>query len=467
MRPAASESAGSRAALPGGRVLLVDDDEAMCEFLTQSLQRQGLRVVAETSTHDALERLAGQDFDVVVSDLKMEGLDGLAFTEQVVQQHAELPVIVMTGSATLDAAVGALRAGAWDFLVKPIDTDLLALSMERARKHRALRGELTRLRRVVSSTAPARMLGESAAMKKVYDLIERVGPGDASALIAGESGTGKELIARALHAASPRRSGPFVAVNCAAVPAALLEAELFGYTKGAFTDARRERKGLFVEADGGTLFLDEIADLPLDMQPKLLRALQERRVRPIGGSGEVPFDARLVTATNRDLEHEVHEKRFREDLWFRINVVRIELPPLRERDGDVLLLARHFIERAAGRADRRVTGLSAEAAEVLLKHDWPGNVRELENCIESAVALTRGCEISVEDLPERIHRVPSPRIVVAVENVGELVTLDELDQRYLGRVLAFVGGNKARTAQILGVDRGTLYRMLNRRSQQA
>jgi two-component system response regulator HydG len=299
-------------------------------------------------------------------------------------------------------------------------------------------------------------------MRRVFDLVTRVADSDASVLIMGESGTGKELIARAVHAQSSRRDGPFLAVNCAAMPGALLESELFGHTRGAFTDAKAARTGLFEQASGGTLFLDEIGELPIEMQPKLLRALQERMVRPIGGNVEVPFDARIVTATNRDLEAEVDEKRFREDLYYRINVVRVDAPALRERGGDVLLLAQHFVERFAARSNKAVRGIHAAAAEKLVNYDWPGNVRELENCIERAVALLRFDEVTVDDLPEKIRQYRADRLVFATDDLTEVLTIDELERRYIQRVLTLVGGNKSRAADLLGLDRRTLYRRLDR-----
>ncbi len=445
-----------------GRILLIDDDEVLCDFLGLQLERRGATVVAERSAEAGLERLAAEDFDVVLCDLHLVGLDGLAFTQEVARRSPQVPVVVITGAATMDTTIAAMRAGAWDFLLKPIDLDLLAVVLDRAAKHRALQGEVVSLRRQGRELAGGLMVGTTPSMKRVYELIDRVAPGDAPVMICGASGTGKELVAAALHAASTRKAGPFVAVNCAAVPAALLESELFGHARGAFTDAKRERKGLFAQADGGTLFLDEIAELPLELQPKLLRALQERRVRPLGGTGEIAFDARLITATNRDLDTEVHERRFREDLFYRINVVRIDVPPLRERHADIVLLARHFLARAAARAGRPLPTLAPAAAEKLLAYEWPGNVRELENCIESAVAVSDGPELNVSDLPAKLRDFQSQRVVLAADSSQDLVTLAELSQRYLNRVLTLLSGNKTRAAQVLGVDRRTLYRMLAR-----
>jgi DNA-binding NtrC family response regulator len=299
-------------------------------------------------------------------------------------------------------------------------------------------------------------------MKRVFDLVTRVADSEASVLIMGESGTGKELIARAVHEQSSRREGPFLAVNCAAMPPTLLESELFGHARGAFTDAKTSRTGLFEQATGGTLFLDEIGEMPVEMQPKLLRALQERTVRPVGGNADVTFDARIVTATNRDLEAEVDAKRFREDLYYRINVVRVDAPPLRERGSDVLLLATHFVERFAARGGKPVRGIHALAAEKLCAYDWPGNVRELENCIERAVALLRFDEVTVDDLPEKVRQYRADRLVFATDDLAEVLTIDELERRYILRVLAICGGNKSRTADLLGLDRRTLYRRIDR-----
>jgi DNA-binding NtrC family response regulator len=337
------------------------------------------------------------------------------------------------------------------------------LTLERAVAHRALRQEVRRLReRVESTNRFGEMIGASPAMLAVTSLLERVAETDAAVLITGESGTGKEVAARALHARGARRGGPFVPVNCAAIPGNLLESELFGHARGAFTDAKTARTGLFQQADGGTLFLDEIGEIPVGLQPKLLRALQERRVRPVGSDQEVAFDARVIAATNRDLEQAIEEKRFREDLYYRINVIRVELPPLRARGADVLLLAQHFLEGFATRMGKPVTGFTPAAAEKLVVYAWPGNARELQNSIERAVALTQYDRITLDDLPETVRNYRRSHVLIASEDPEELVTMDEVERRYIVRVLEATGGNKKAAAKILGFDRRTLYRKLER-----
>jgi two-component system response regulator HydG len=297
-------------------------------------------------------------------------------------------------------------------------------------------------------------------MKQLYDQLERVADTDAPVFIMGESGSGKEMVARSIHAFSRQHARPFVAVNCAALPESLLESELFGHTKGAFTDASADQKGLFVQADGGTLFLDEIGELPLAVQPKLLRALEENKVRPVGGDQEESFDVRLLTATNRDLETATEEGKFREDLFYRIHVIPIELPPLRARGTDILLLAQHFVEDFAGRSEKKVTSISEPTAEKLLAYNWPGKVRELRNVIQRAVALTRYDKLAVDDLPDKIHNYRSSQVVIAGEDPSELLPLEEVELRYIRHVLEAVDGNKTLAARILGLDRKTLYRKL-------
>lgn len=442
------------------RLLVVDDEQDACELLQARLEQLGYAVSTTTSAAVALDMVAAEDFDVVITDLGMAEMDGLHLCERILGARPDMPIIVVTGEARLDRAIAALRAGAYDFLTKPAEPALLAHSVARAAQHRHLTQEVRRLRDAAGARS-ADMVGESPAMRRVYDLVERVAEGDASLLIYGETGTGKELIARAIHARSRRKSGPFVALNCAAVPAALLESELFGHAKGAFTDAKNKRTGLLLQAHGGTLLLDEIGELPLEMQPKLLRALQERKVRPVGADAEVAYDARIITATNRDLEYEVDQKRFREDLFYRINVVKIDLPPLRDRGGDVLKLAQHFLVKFSG-ADKAALTLSASAAAKLMAYNWPGNVRELENCMERAVAMARFDQVTIEDLPEKIRGYQADRFVVSADDATEVVPLDEVERRYILRVLAVVGGNKAQAAVMLGVDRRTLYRRLER-----
>ncbi|HWZ88190.1 MAG TPA: sigma-54 dependent transcriptional regulator [Polyangiaceae bacterium] len=443
------------------KILIVDDDESTCELLQMMLQRQGCEAVTETSARAALNRIANEDFSVVLTDLDMAEIGGIELCQRIAGVRADLPVIVVTGMGSLENAIAAMRAGAFDFVTKPVDPALLSISVNRAAQHRELREEVRRLQESASKVKLDGIIGDGPAMERVFDLVARVAEGDASVLISGETGTGKEVVAKAIHQGSGRK-GNFVAVNCAAIPPHLLESELFGHARGAFTDAKAQRTGLFALADGGTLFLDEIAEMPLEMQPKLLRALQERTIRPVGANTEVPFDARIITASNRDLESEVYEKRFREDLYYRINVVKIALPPLRERGMDIVRLAEHFLNTFAIRGNKGALTLSEAATEKLLAYNWPGNVRQLENCMERAVALARLNQIAVDDLPENVRAYTAERFVVAVDEMAEVVSMDELERRYIHRVLALVEGNKSRAAQLLGFDRRTMYRKLER-----
>ncbi|MDB5213463.1 MAG: acetoacetate metabolism regulatory protein AtoC [Myxococcaceae bacterium] len=442
-------------------VLVVDDERDTCELLEMALARQGMQVTTCTTAADALEKIASRDFDVVLTDLSMPETSGLEVCERVIALRPDVPVVLITGHATLETAMGAIRAGAYDFVTKPIESKTLGVVVSRAVQHRRLREQI-RMLRAARDANQSLIVGGSPAMRKVADLIDRVGDSDASVLIHGETGTGKELVARAVHNKSKRREGPFVAINCAAVPHSLLESELFGHARGAFTDAKATRVGLFQQANGGTLFLDEIGELPIDVQPKLLRALQERKVRPVGDNREIPYDARIVAATNRDLENEVREKRFREDLYYRINVVKVEVPPLRSRGSDTLHLAHHFLKVFAERSGKPTLELSERAAERLMAYEWPGNVRELENCIEHAVALARFDQVTVEDLPEKLRGYLAGSFVATANDPTEIVTMEELEKRYLLRVFKLVGNNKSRAAEVLGIDRRTMYRKLER-----
>ncbi len=447
------------------RVLLVDDDDSLSETLALAIGKRGYRASRASSGDAALLAIgsADVDFDVVVTDLNMRGLNGIELCERIVLSRPDLPVIVLTAFGSLETAVSAIRAGAYDFISKPVAIDALLIAIDRAAKNRALREEVKRLKLAIERRPRfEQLIGESAAMHGVYDLVDRIADTETSVLITGESGTGKEVVSRALHARSRRRDRPFVAINCAAMPEALLESELFGHVKGAFTDAKNSHEGLCTQADGGTLFLDEIGDMPIGLQPKLLRVLQDRTVRPVGGRSEIPIDIRVIAATNRDLETAVEEGRFREDLYYRINVVHIELPPLRARAGDVLSIAQHFLDRFAERAQKHVTGIAQGAAEKLVSYGWPGNVRELQNCIERGVALTRYEALSVDDLPEKVRNYRRSHVLVSSDDPSELVPMDEVERRYITRVMEAVGGNKTAAARILGFDRKRLYRMLDR-----
>jgi two-component system response regulator HydG len=445
------------------RILIIDDDNSMCEVLDAELKRRGFETTTTTSPEDALRRLVDEDVDLVLTDINMQGLSGVDLCRRIVESREDLPVVVMTAYGSMEAAIATIRAGAYDFVTKPFEMDSIALTIERALKHRALREEVKRLRRAVTDSQKFDdILGTSPAMRKMYDLVARVAESETTVLVTGESGTGKELVAKAIHQRSARKEGAFVAINCAAMPESLLESELFGHVKGAFTDARTSRPGLFVKASRGTILLDEIGEMPAGMQAKLLRALQERTVRPVGGDQEQPFDARIIAATNRDLETEVEEKRFREDLFYRVNVVRIHVPPLRARGSDILLLAQHFLQRYQPNGAQRVVGIKSGAADKLLSYPWPGNVRELQNCIERAVALAPFDHVGVDDLPERVREFKTSRITIESSDPGELLPMEEVERRYILRVLEAVGGNKTLAAQVLGFDRRTLYRKLER-----
>jgi DNA-binding NtrC family response regulator len=444
-------------------VLVVDDDRKLCEMIEAGLERRGYEVEWRTRGADALELVARRDFDAVIADLNLEEMSGLDICKFATENRPDIPVIMITAFGDMRSAIASIRVGAYDFINKPIELDALSHTLDRAIQHRELREEVKRLTEEVRrSKGVGKLIGQSAAMMKVYDLVRRVSATDSSVLLTGESGTGKELVARALHSESGRAQMPFIAINCAAVPANLLESELFGHVRGAFTDAKASRKGLFERANKGTVLLDEIGEMPMEMQPKLLRVLQERKVRPVGGSVEIPFDTRILAATNRDLETDVEEGRFREDLYYRLNVVEIHVPPLRARGNDILLLAQHFLEEASERMKRPVKGISSDAAKKLLDYDWPGNVRELQNAMERAVTLTRFEQITVDDLPDRISKHESTRISPVDVDAGQVLTLQELEKRYIERVLKAVGDNKTRAAKLLGLDRRTLYRKLDR-----
>jgi len=448
------------------RILVVDDEPDACEVLRQALSSEGYAATAETSALRALERVGSEEFDLVVSDVTMKEMNGLDLCRHLVAVRAGMPVILVTGRGTMETAIGALRSGARDFLTKPVDLDSLVVSVVRALQHRVPAERNAVQADVESGSAAARtlasILGRSVPIRTLRELIVNLAGSTASVVVQGETGTGKELVARALHANSRFKEGPFVALNCAAMPAGLLESELFGHARGAFTDAKAAKTGLLVRASGGTLLLDEINEMPLEMQPKLLRALQERTVRPLGESREVPFECRIVAATNVNLDAEIAAKRFREDLYYRLDVVRLTVPPLRDRGDDIRELAQHFLARQSSASRRKLT-LSPELVEKLMIYAWPGNVRELENCIERAVALACGDALTPEDLSEKIRFADGTAgMQLAAASGARLISLVDLERRHTLRALDLLQGNMTRAAKLLGIDRTTLYRRLKR-----
>ncbi len=439
------------------RALVVDDDIETALLIKMILEREGHIAVATSSPREALELAERDAFDVILADVEMGEVSGLAICERVVSSRPETAVIMFTGHSTIDVVTRALRAGAADFLVKPIESEALIRRVAEVANRRGLQGNAGASN---ATTALHRISGSSPAMMRIRDLVARIAPSDASVLIQGETGTGKERVARAIHDASGR-TGAFVAINCAAVPEALIESELFGHVRGAYTDARSARRGLFAEAQSGTIFLDEIGELPLAVQPKLLRALQERHLRPIGANAEVAFDARVVCATHRNLEDEALAQRFREDLLYRIDVIKVDVPPLRERGNDIILLANRFLSNIASRASSAPMFLSDAAAERLLAYRWPGNIRELENCMERAAIVARSREILIADLPAKVRDAPAV-LLAATADEPAIVSVAELERSYVEHVIAALGGNKAKAARLLGMSRKTLYRKLER-----
>jgi two-component system response regulator HydG len=443
-------------------ILVVDQDIAFADLVRDGLRDRKYAAEAVHSAKAALSYLERTPVDIVVAHVHLSEVSGLELVSRLRDRQSEVLGIVVTSHGSMETAVDAIRAGAYDFIAKPFTLATLDVAIKRAVAYLTLRREVADLRIAVAAAQPvATIIGDSPAIRAVTEMIHRVADSSASVLVTGESGTGKELVARAIHELSDRRHLPFVAINCGALPPALLESELFGHVKGAFTDARQTRKGLFVQAGDGTLFLDEIGEMPIEMQVKLLRVLQERMVRPVGGDVEVPVGARLITATNRDLETEVEEKRFREDLFYRINVVNIAVPPLRARPGDLLALTAHIVQKIATRSGKPIANVTEDAARKMVAYDWPGNVRELENCVERAMAIGRLNQITVAELPDKIRDYRRIETITANGMPAELITLDEIERRYVRQVLAATNNNKTDAARILGIDRRSLYRRLH------
>ena len=443
------------------RILVVDDDNEMADTVADYLSGRGYQVDCAIGGKAALAALKKKQPDVVISDLRMDQVDGMDVLEASRNDDPTRPVLIMTAFGSIDGALEAVRRGAFHYLTKPFKMDEVLLWLERALSDRSLRRENEQLRKAVEERLGFRnLIGKSQVMQQIYDLLERVGPTTSPVLIFGESGTGKELVARALHFGGSRGRAPFVAVNCAALSESLLESELFGHAKGAFTGAVDAKKGLFAEADTGTLFLDEIGEMPMALQAKLLRALETSTIRPVGGGIERKVDVRIVAATNRDLARAVQEKHFREDLYYRLHVIPVHLPPLRARREDIPMLVEDFATRfAESNPEVPKRELSQEALRRLVELPWPGNVRELKNTVERLLLLSRGKRIDLRDLASVVpEALPESMAAMA----AEIVPLRIMTRRYIEWVLAQTGNNKVRTAQLLGIDASTIYRILSR-----
>jgi DNA-binding NtrC family response regulator len=448
------------------RLLVVDDDTAMRALLASLFQQKGYPVEEAASADEALERAREHEFDAVLSDIKMPGKTGIEMVGELRKIRPDTPVVLMTAFGSIDSAVEAMRAGAFDYITKPFEPDAVLLTVERALERRALEEENRRLRRAVDQTASlGDLIGKSPAMREIFAMIKKVAAGRSSVLITGESGTGKEVVARTLHYHGSRADKPFIPINCTAIPEGLLESELFGHVRGAFTGAHTSKRGLFEKADGGTLFLDEIGDMGPGLQSKLLRVLQDREIRPVGGTQSVKVDVRIVAATNKDLEEAIADGSFREDLYYRLNVIPLHIPPLRERPEDVPALVDSFIQR---HSDGKTRTVSPEAMEQLCAQTWKGNARELENVLERALALCDDAELGVEDLPlgglDAAAGSDSSDDLLR-QAVARRMSLRDLEDVYIDRILDLTGGNKVQAARILGIDRKTLYRRAERRAR--
>ncbi|HUQ08005.1 MAG TPA: sigma-54 dependent transcriptional regulator [Kofleriaceae bacterium] len=447
-------------------ILVVEDDDAMRELLAEELSDAGYRVRAAAGGAQGLEQARGEKMDLIITDLRMPDLDGFDLIRDVGALPDPPQIVMITAFGSIETAIKAVRLGAYDFITKPFEIEELLLLVGKALGERALRRQVARLQREVERQFGfENVIARSEAMKEVLGTVARIATSTASVLLTGESGTGKELIARSIHYNSPRARAPFVAVNLAAVPETLIESELFGHKRGAFTDARADRIGLFAEADTGSIFLDEIGELALPLQAKLLRVLQEQEVRPLGATKTQRIDVRVIAATNRNLETMLKDGSFREDLYYRLNVIGVDLPPLRARPEDIVPLAEHFLLSVGAKQDPpRRFSIAPDAQQLLLAYGWPGNVRELHNVLERGVALTRGDEIRADDLPGHVReRKPGDFLAAAV---ARRMTMADLEREYIERVLEDEGGNKTRAAQRLGLDRKTLYRKLEEYAKQ-
>jgi len=442
------------------RILIVEDDREMRQLLADLLGEEGYQVVVSPDGPSALETLRQTSFDLTLTDLMMPKMRGTELVKKIKEIDPDAPVLLITAFGTIESAVEAMRAGAFHYVTKPFRAEEILLHVSRALEQRSLRKELQHLRTEIRGRYRfENIVGKSERMREIFETVVHISDLAANVLIVGESGTGKEMIARAIHQHSGRLEKPLVPLNCAAIPETLLESELFGYMRGAFTDAKKDRRGLFQEANGGILFLDEISEIPLNLQAKLLRVIEDKEVRPLGANQGEKVDTRVISACNRDIENLVQEGRFRQDLYYRLNVIRIDLPPLRERVEDLPILVDHFIRKFAQQTKRAVQGIEPDALAALMNHRWPGNVRELEHTIERAVLLGKESTVGIRDLPPqlRAHR-DSPLPLAEAASKG--YTLRDLEREYIARVIENTHGNKTAAAKILGLDRTTLYRKL-------
>lgn len=442
-------------------IMVVEDEEMMRSILRRLLETEGYEVVTADSAEAGLAAFGENDISVTLTDIKMSGMDGLELLDHLKTIDADALVVIITAYSSVDSAISALRKGAYDYVTKPFVNEDLLQTIKNAIQQRELFRENRALRRELSQKYTfEEIVGKSESLQKIFALVQKVANTNANILILGESGTGKELIARAIHLNSGRSSQPFLAVNCGALPESILESELFGHVRGAFTGAVGDKKGLFRSASGGTLFLDEIGEMPIALQVKLLRALQEHEVTPVGSAAPVKFDARIIAATNKDLAEEVTAGRFREDLFYRLNVIEMSIPPLRERREDIPLLAKHFIAKTSRSQNAAEKSIPREVVAALTNYSWPGNVRELENAIERAFILSEE-SIDIENLPAKV-RAEAGRSYPSHDDENFRPTLDEMERRYLMETLQSVEGDKAKAAGILGIDLSTLYRKLKR-----
>jgi len=436
-------------------ILIVDDDIVVRDSLGKWFESEGFEVSIAPGAAAALEMLASRRFDLALVDIKMPGVDGIELQAKLREIDPAMPVIIMTGFASVETAVRALKNGAYDYITKPFDPDELVHLVNKAISHKRAEREVSKLKENLDEIFPeTKLIGQSPAMKRVIELVETVAPTDATVLITGESGTGKEVVARAIHALSPRRYNPMVVIHCGALTESLLESELFGHERGAFTGAQARKKGKFEVADGGTVFLDEISDISLRVQTDLLRVLQEKEIVRVGDTMPVKVDFRAIAATNKSLERLVEERVFRPDLYYRLNVFSINIPPLRERKEDIPLLVAHFLDKFARQMNRPPQRLAPETMELLMRYDWPGNVRELENAIERALLMRREGDLKPEDFPFQLH--PSAPVIATGQR------LEDVEKAHIERVLAETRWNLSKTARILDIDRTTLYNKIRK-----